>query len=221
MANTAAYMAGRKKYGRPQAALWADNPGTLVNSDPANSNSPKIFVPAGTEIGSDQSLETNTTLQNSFIILSDHNRSDISVSPMRIEKRERTINGRMRSYHVADKLKFDITWTNLPSRSHSGSPNFNSSGVSALEGTAGEYTVDGGAGGNELLDWYESHQGSFWMYLAYDKYKEFKNTDNPYGHLHQYNQIVEVYFADFKYSISKRGKDNFDFWTVSVSLEEA
>ena len=58
------------------------------------------------------------------------------------------------------------------------------------------------------------------MYLAYDKYSNFGNDDESFGHLAQYNQIVQVYFADFTYDVVKRGGSNFDLWNVSVSLEE-
>ena len=62
------------------------------------------------------------------------------------------------------------------------------------------------------------------MYLAYDNYANFKTdgeiVDASYAHLAQYNEIVEVYFADFNYSVVKRGGDNFDMWNISVTLEE-
>jgi hypothetical protein len=58
------------------------------------------------------------------------------------------------------------------------------------------------------------------MYLAYDKYSNFGKDNAAYGHLAQYNQIVQVYFANFNYSVVKRGGNNFDFWNISVTLEE-
>jgi hypothetical protein len=58
------------------------------------------------------------------------------------------------------------------------------------------------------------------MYLAYDKYSNFGNDDEAFGHLSQYNQVVQVYFADFSYNVVKRGGSNFDLWNVSLSLEE-
>jgi hypothetical protein len=138
------------------------------------------------------------------------------MSSERIEKRERMINGRMRSYHVADKTKITLSWDNLPSRAFDLNPSFDSNGVSTKE----RFTVDGGAGGNDLLKWYEEHVGSFWVYLAYDKYTVF-GTDNPaYGHMHQYNQVLEMYISDFSHKVTKRG-GLFDFWDVSITLEEA
>jgi len=208
---TSGYITGRKRYQRPQGILWSNNAGTLSNS---------LYVPTGYEIGADIGAETNASLIDQFLVLSDHNRSEINFSPKRLEQRQRTINGRMRSYHVADKLDISWSWDNLPSRSHDESPEFNSSGVSALKGTQSEYTADGGAGGVDILNWYETHTGPFWMFLAYDKYTNFESTEDPYAHLAQYNQVIQVYISDFKYSVVKRGATNHDLWNISVTLEE-
>jgi hypothetical protein len=212
--NAAAYMSGRRKYQRPQAMLWSENSGTLVNG---------IYVPNGYEVGSTTGSETDESTFNQFLILSDDNRQPIDFKPTRIEKRERMINGRMRSYHVADKLTISTSWSMLPSRSFALAPEFNPSNGKPLvkEKNSLEYTSDGGAGGVELLDWYENHQGSFWVYLAYDKYSNFGKDDTDYGHLGQYNQLVEMFFSDFSYSVQKRGGSNHDFWNISVTLEEA
>jgi hypothetical protein len=203
-------MIGRKRYARPQAILWSENSGTLVDG---------LYVPSGQEIGTDTEITSGGIDQ--FLILSDHNRSELSFTKERIETRQRTINGRMRSYHIADKNKINFSWTNLPSRAYPLYPNFGEDGSSPYRGINNvEYTADGGAGGMEVLDWYEKHQGSFWMFLAYDKYKNFGTDDDAYGHLGQYNQVIEVYFSDFNYTVSKRGQGNHDLWDISVSLEE-
>lgn len=229
-------MQGRKKYQRPQAMLWADNPGTVVDG---------FHIPLGNEIGSDGTLDQN----GEFLILSDNNREAIEFTKDRIEMRKRMVNGRMRSYHVADKLQISTSWTMLASRSFSETPLFYSDDTSpaGLDGkprvrtqdqyqlvdtdndpyTASEsvffknqqYTTDGGAGGVDLLDWYENHTGSFWVYLAYDKFNNFSG-EGSMSKLGQYNQVVEVFFSDFNYSVVKRGGSNYDFWDVSVTLEE-
>jgi len=205
---TSGYMNARKRYQRPQSILWSENSGTLTNG---------LYVPQGYEIGSTYPEGTSLDLIDKFLILSDHNRSDMLFSPQRIEQRQRTINGRMRSYHIADKLQMSVSWSNLPSRSYNASPEIDYS--TAISG-ATEYTADGGAGGGELLDWYENHKGPFWMFLAYDKYKNFSTTENPYAHLSQYNQILQVYVSDFNYTVAKRGGSNHDLWNITVSLEE-
>jgi len=218
--NAAAYMTGRKKYGRPQAMLWSENSGTLSSG---------LYIPNGYEIGANPGTQVGDDSLNQFLILSDDNRSEINIDQNRIEKRERMINGRMRSYHVADKLNISTSWNMLPSRAYGLAPDFNASnGSSSYNGQYGkptgadaQYTTDGGAGGVEMLDWYENHKGSFWVYLAYDKYTNFGKEDAAYGHLAQYNQVIEMFFASFQYTVVKRGSSNYDFWNVSVTLEEA
>lgn len=213
------YMAGRKKYSRPQAMLFADNPGQKVNG---------FYIPEGNEIGSYTGSETGN---GEFLILSDDNRSPIDFKPIRIEKRERMINGRMRSYHIADKLQISTSWNTLPSRAYDTLADFDINGNPDLLKTVArpnpyEFTTDGGAGGVELLDWYERHNGSFWVYLSYDKYTNFDDDpetseDERFKNVNKYSEIVEVFFGDFNYSVTKRSGLNFDFWDVSLTLEEA
>lgn len=202
--STPSYIAGRKRYARPQAMIWANNFGTVSEG---------IRLPLGNE-------------KEDFIVLSDHNRGEISIGQQRIETRQRMINATMRSYHIADKINVSCSWNRLPSRSYSRNVNFNNIGQATLSG-ATEYTVDGGAGGVELLDWYENNSGPFYVYLAYDKYNNdsFKVaaniTDESFNYLSIYNDVRLMYFSSFDYSIEKRGGTNFDFWNINVSLEEA
>lgn len=188
------YMEGRVRWARPQGLLFSNNAGTLSDG---------IFVPIGDE---------NTD----FIICSDHNRGEISFNQQRIENRLRTINGTMRSYHTADKLSLSVSWNNLPSRSYSASVAYDEAGK--YTGGATEYTADGGAGGVQLLEWYENHPGPFYVFLSYDKYTAF-NADQ-YNHLSQYSQVLHMYFSSFDYNVSKRGATNHDLWNVSMALEE-
>ena len=199
MAN-AAYLAGRRKYGLPQAMLWSDNPGTLSNG---------FYYPDGYEIGSNLT-GVPAEEQNTFLILSDHNRAELAFSQERIQKRERMINGNMRAYNIADKISLSTSWQMLPSKAYEDNPSFDSSGITSLKNTTGEYTVDGGAGGLELLGWYENHKGPFWVYLAYDRYEDRT----------KYNQIVQMYFRDFSYSVVKRGAVIHDLWNINLTLEE-
>jgi hypothetical protein len=204
---TASYMSGRKKWGRPQALLWSENSGKLDNG---------LYVPNGLEKGA---TATTGALVDQFIVLSDHGRSPIDISTERIEKRERTVNGKSRSYHIADKNKFTVSWTGLPSRAFSDAPEFSINGKKTSAGI--EFTVDGGAGGVEILDWYENHKGSFWMFLSYDKYNTFGSDSAAKMHLQQYNDVVEVFISNFNYKVGKRGQTLYDFWDITVTLEEA
>jgi len=218
---TNAYMAGRKKYQRPQGILFADNEGIKVDG---------FHIPDGDEIGS---LGASVDGYGEFIILSDNNRSPIDFKTVRIEKRERMINGRMRSYHTADKLTLTVSWDMLPSRAFDTYAGFDANGnpnmaiIPEIRTNPLEFTTDGGAGGVELLDWYKNHSGSFWVYLAYDKYTNFKdvfettNVDERFANTNKYNEVIEMFFTDFSYSVQKRSGLNFDFWNVSLTLEEA
>jgi hypothetical protein len=216
------YMDGRKKYTRPQGLLLANNPGLIIDGK---------RVPDGVEF-------------KDFIILSDNNRAPISSTSQRIEQRKRTINGRMRSYHIADKISINVSWDRLPSRSFLNAPDFNNftgkptnlverldvlniktdEQVSRPIRSSGspysqdqQFTTDGGAGGAEILEWYQANTGSFWVYLAYDNYPNF--SQDPRNRISQYNDVIEVFFANFDYSVEKRSSSH-DLWNVSFSLEE-
>lgn len=221
MAN-AEYILGRKKYSRPQAMLWAENPGRIDILDEGTEQEQQYYVPDGYESAADTTGVEDQQLLNQFIILSDDNRSPIDIKINRIEKRERMINGRMRSYHTADKISVTVSWTMLPSRAFSSIANFDTTtGKSTMNGQQdAQFTTDGGAGGVDMLNWYENHSDPFWVYLAYDKHNVYGNTPEAFGQLARYNQVVEMYFADFSYSVVKRGASNYDFWNVSVTLEE-
>lgn len=64
--------------------------------------------------------------------VSDHGRGPLTVTPERIERKERMVDGTMRKYFVAIKHTFSTSWENLPS----------------LPGTNGP--VDGGLSAKEM-----------------------------------------------------------------------
>lgn len=221
------YVENRQKYTRPQAILFSENDGT------ADLVSGKVY-PDGFEIGA------NTNDPKTFLILSDHNRSPIDIKPQRIEQRQRMINGRMRSFHIADKITISLSWEMLPSRRYVADPDFDlSTGVPTNSAFANylnnpnayqefQYTVDGGAGGADILEWYENHTGPFYVFLSYDKPQNF--TTNKYEHLQEYTEVVEMYISDISYVVNKRAHVNaksgseedtgFDYWDISITLEE-
>jgi hypothetical protein len=192
---SSAYLNSRKKWDRPQAIIWSNNSDGIVNGVPQITGSE----------GED------------FIILSDHNRSAIDFSIDRLENRKRMVNGHMRSYHIADKLRISTAWSFLPSRSFNKDPDFSEFGNTTANSLV-DYTVDGGAGGADLLNWYNNNPGSFYMFVSYDK--NSKLIDSPYQNLATYSEVLEVYFSSFNYNVVRRGATNHDLWDVSVSLEE-
>jgi len=295
---TYSYLDARQKYSRPQAMLWSDNAGR-VDVNNGNKVIPYGYeVNAATGAGSGVTITTQDPI-NAFMILPDHNRSAIDVQMERLEQRQRMVNGRMRSFHIADKKKISFSWDMLPSRSFVSPPNFEarvgsitavagngtavtytvntdfagslvantsrvditgilpttynlsnvlviasnattfsvasnvtttvteSTGVvtSTLVGTStvaadptNQYIVDGGAGAADILNWYETNTGSFYVFLAYDNLSKF--TGGDYNRLNEYNEVIEMFISDFSYNVVKRGADNYDFWNISVTLEE-
>jgi hypothetical protein len=193
---TSGYLLGRKRFNRPQGVIWANNSGILSNG---------IVVPDGVE-GED------------FIVLSDHGRGELGFNKQRIENRKRLVNGNMRSYHVADKVSVSWSWDMIPSRAFSNDPIFSNT-TGKQTSLSQEYTADGGAGGVDLIKWYEDNPGSFYMFLAYDRYDKFDSS--AYANMDKYNEVLEVYFSSFDYTVVKRGSTNtHDFFNVDVSLEE-
>ena len=192
---SSAYLNSRKKWDRPQAIIWSNNSAGIINGVPQITGSE----------GED------------FLILSDHNRSAVDFSIDRIENRKRMVNGHMRSYHIADKLKISTNWNLLPSRAFNKDPDFSVNGNPVATSLV-EYTADGGAGGSDLLNWYNSNPGSFYMFISYDK--NSKLNDVPYQNLATYSEVLEVYFSSFTYNVVKRGATNHDLWDISISLEE-
>lgn len=207
---TSAYMNGRRSYlrgaSRPQAIIFSDNAGTLQGGK---------YIPNGNE-------------WEDFIILTDGNRDEISMTMQRIESRQRMVNGNMRSYWTADKINLSTSWNRIPSRAYSESVDFNpvNGSIEDEPNTYSMYTVDGGAGGVDILSWYEGHPGPFWVFLAYDKFRI--NGSENFNRLDGYNQVLKMYISSFDYSIEKRGgtwssggtATGFDFWNISISLEE-
>lgn len=217
---TNSYIVGRYKYSRPQAMLWSNNPGSVV-VETSGSNQSRFYIPNGYEVGAEYPENATEQEIDQFLILSDHNRSPMNISYERIENRQRTVNGVMRSRHIADKLKISVSWDMLPSRAFSGNPFFDTvSGRSILSGNDSVFTADGGAGGNNLLDWYDSHPGPFWVFLAYDKIDSSESVSNRYNTFFEYTQVLQMYITNFTYSIQKRSASLYDMWNISVDLEE-
>lgn len=200
------YLNARKRWSRPQAMVFANN--LAINQD-------GTFIIEGFE-GED------------FLILSDHNREQINFAADRIENRKRMINAHMRSYHIADKIKISTGWSDLPSRAFNKNPLFESNeslssfgkptALNTIEDPFFEYTADGGAGGADLLNWYENNVGSFYVLLSYDK--DATISEGSYGIFDKYTESLEVYFSSFDYNVKKRGSSNHDLWDISLSLEE-
>lgn len=73
--------------------------------------------------------------------ITEHNRGELTVDIERIQNSQRMANGSYRSYVIADKKKWNVSWDMVPNDSTK--------------------TVDGKWGGSQLLSFYNSTPGIF------------------------------------------------------------
>lgn len=142
------------------------------------------------------------TADTDFLYLTDDSRSELQIAIDRIEYKKRMINGRMRSYHVADKKTFSVSWRDLPSARDE------------LSETRFGGTTTGWASSQQMLDWHKDHTDSFYLTLVYDTPEAAANVPLRYS-LEYYN----VFFEDFSYVVTKRGPTH-DLWDISMTLVE-
>jgi hypothetical protein len=88
-----------------------DNVGILLFSSGKNlwklpCSNPKIV----SDVKIDDGEHCLSIEKEDFVICSDHNRAEMSITQQRIESRQRMINGTMRSYHIADKVSLSVSW---------------------------------------------------------------------------------------------------------------
>jgi len=124
--------------------------------------------------------------------VTEHNRSDLSVSIERIEKITRTSNGTLRKNYITDKRVFSASWTMLPSYR--------------------TLTVDGGWGAEDLRTFYLSNGGKESFNIRINLAKS--GTDQTSSGYEEYT----VVFGGCNFSVVKRGLQ--PHWTVSIELEE-
>ena len=132
-----------------------------------------------------------TTL--SWLKISDHNRSEITVGSNRIQQTQRMANGTLRKFHVADKKTFSLSWNMLP--------------ATRLQ------TADGNLGAEDLRRFYASDEGkgTFRILLNFAKSGAAQDTALT-------GEVYTVSFTDFSAVLQKRGINSF--WAISMSLEE-
>jgi hypothetical protein len=193
-------------YGRPNLLTLSNNPGRYYVD-----GGESLWLPNGVE-GTD------------FILISDHNRSGVPFTTDRLGTNKRMINGRMRSYHIADKISTSLSWTDLPSRAYSSLNGYEAHKADPL--ATAKFTVDGGAGGVEMLKWYQQHHGSFWAFFSFDAVPVSLPNNIVFN---GYARVYEVTITDFDYEPTKRSRGVscpngdiyfLDLWDVSMTLEE-
>lgn len=111
----------------------------------------------------------------SWVKISDHNRSSLSIDIERIENKKRMADGTLRRYVVSKKRSFSCSWDNLPSKK-----------VQLLaNGEAGEW----------MEEFHNTHDGAFMIRL-----REGSDINSEIG-----IEEVEVMISDFSKEVLKRG----------------
>lgn len=128
--------------------------------------------------------------------LTDHNRSELSVSYDEIGNTERTASGALRGYVIDRKRSWSLNWSMTPADASA--------------------TIDGFWSAAELNDFYNNTFGTF--NVKFYRRANAVNVNNPI-------ETVECRFTDFSYDVIKRGvrlrNGNFtDFCDFSCSWEE-
>lgn len=124
--------------------------------------------------------------------VTEHNRSPIEISNIRIEKQQRMANGTLRKYFIADKKRFSTSWTMLPSYA--------------------DLTVDGAWGAQDLRTFYNSTEGQSSFNIRINLAKDGTNQESSN------HEEYTVVFGDCNFTVVKRGLQ--PFWDVSLTLEE-
>ena len=109
-----------------------------------------VFLPVGSLLYVDTSATDTPAWQK----LTEHNRQPASIQINRIEKTQRTTNGTLRKFFIADKKSISVAWNMIP--------------------TYSTMTVDGGYGANDIQTFYNSAkgQGSFKLKISYSPTRE-------------------------------------------------
>ena len=152
------------------------------------------YLPRGSAIqvyARDLYADPSDTTQ-AWIKLTEHNRSEISMSVERIEQTQRMANGSLRKFFVADKKQFSVSWNMLP-------------------GTR-VYTVDNQWGALDLIEFYNSSEGqsTFDIRLNFAK----SGTSQESSGYEQYT----VSCTSFSATLIKRGE--VPFYNVSMTMEQ-
>lgn len=127
-----------------------------------------------------------------FNKVTEHNRSDLSVSIERIEKVTRTSDGTLRKNYITDKRRFSASWTMLPSYR--------------------TLTVDGAWGAEDLRSFYLGDEGKTSFRIRINLAKN--GADQTSSGYEEYT----VVFGGCNFSVVKRGLQ--PHWNVSIELEE-
>jgi hypothetical protein len=136
------------------------------------------------------------------LILTDHGRSDLSVSPERIESAGRMVDGTYRSHFINEKLEFNLSWSDVPSRN--------------VDGGGAIFTADGYAAGRDIIEYVEDRSSTFYVKFAFDP-GILVLGDSVANNAPQ--AVYKVYVGSYSYSVTKRGP-LFDTMDIDLTLVE-
>lgn len=124
------------------------------------------------------------------LTLSEHGRKEFQISNERIENSKRMVDGTLRKNFIVSKETVSTSWDNLPSRD--------------------DKTVDNGAGGASLKNFYDKVRGRITLTYAYDE----SGTGT--------GGTMYVMIKNFSYTVVKRATSspNFDLVSASIEFEE-
>jgi hypothetical protein len=153
-----------------------------------------MSLPRGTilQIEAKDPLATPASTSLAWRSVTEHNRSEFSVDSLRIEQALRMSNGTLRKFHIADKKRFSVAWSMLP--------------------TYRSLTVDGYWGAEDLRQFYTSDEGKGTFRIRLNFAKDGTNQSSS-----GYEEYT-VSFTDCSFTVVKRGIQAH--WNVSMSMEE-
>lgn len=160
----------------------------------------RLKIPgATTEFNSTSAIGTG-----GILTLSDHSRSQLSVSYEIIEKSTRMANGTLRKYVVSKKRSFSCSWTLLP--------------------TIRTQVSDGNADARDMKDFYELYCFSpleMSMFFSTNATERSLPTSsyNKTSDANHYIQTANVFWTSMSFDVVKRFR-NFDYWNVSADFTE-
>jgi hypothetical protein len=123
--------------------------------------------------------------------VTEHNRSEFTISPTRIEKSTRMSNGSLRNFFIADKQIISLSWNMLPA--------FRT------------LTVDGAWGAEDIRQFYGANHGD-----SFDIRVNYANTGTNQESSGYSSYTVKI--TSFSAVLVKRGLQ--PFWNISITMEE-
>ena len=149
-----------------------------------------VFLPVGSLLY----VDTSATDVPSWQKLTEHNRQPASIQINRIEKTQRTSNGTMRKFFIADKKSISVSWNMVP--------------------TYSTMTVDGGYGAEQIRSFYKGKGvGAFKLKISYNGVSARDEIISV--------MITDCSFTLNKRNVKEKIADVAqEFWDVSLTLDQ-